>query len=158
VEYFRGRKLAALGAAVASIAVYQAINAAMGNYGWTAIFNFSFINQTPYPAEILPSSDWRAYARPYLQVAIGLSSHTHFLIYGLAAYALFNRGKTAFEDMSAILLVCLPVAFVLAHLALFPTYEERFFVFAASLVLVWLCSDLAARRIGRTAIAPSGRA
>jgi hypothetical protein len=115
-----------------------------GAYGWLTLFNTSLIHRTPYPATLVPSHAIGDYLRPYAITLYKFTTHPHFVIYSLAAIFLLKRGiGTVLADwylVSASFLV--PMAFVAAHLLLFPESDHRYFVFAAATVAIGLIGQL----------------
>ncbi|MFO0700122.1 MAG: hypothetical protein U0236_12930 [Nitrospira sp.] len=140
-EFSRGRKLHSVIALITSLFIYVAINKANANYGWLTLFNFTFIGLTPYPADLVASANIQEYLRPYYTLATHIIFHSHFPIYLLAAYALAINVRQFINLHETIVLVILPMMFVLFHIALYPAYYPRFFVFSASVVFVWLLSQ-----------------
>jgi hypothetical protein len=112
-----------------------------GNYGYLTLFNFTFIGSlTPYPADIVLSSNLVDYLKPYAKLLDSLIAHPHAVIYVLAFYLLWLKREKV-GDKSMFLPLCgVPVVFTLAHMLLFPTDQYRFFVFSASLMLIWSLS------------------
>ncbi|WP_349572894.1 hypothetical protein [Azotobacter salinestris] len=136
-SWFFPRKWVALSAGVA-LALYVAVNQASGNYGYLTIFNFTLLGFDPYPASMRISTDIGEYARAY---ATGLAQavlHPHFLVYFLAALSLLNgyRAGRRLDELDCTLILAL--AFVICHLALFPLYLERFFLFPALVSLIYV--------------------
>jgi len=140
-EFSRGRKLQSVIALVTSFLICVAINKSSSNYGWLTLFNFTFMGLTPYPADLVPSVNISDYLRPYFTVATHIISHSHFPIYLVASYALVTSSRRLIDLHETIVLVVLPMMFVLFHLALYPAYFPRFFVFSAAVVFVWLLSQ-----------------
>ena len=130
------RGLAAAGL-LATLLLYAALNATHDHYGWLTVFNFTFFQYVPFPAELSPSSQWRDYAGVYSNAAQNLLTHRHAIIYLLALLLLLQRPLPVRDDAFMLLLV-IPVLFLIARLSLFPLLQDRFFVFSSSLVLLWL--------------------
>lgn len=140
-EFYRGAQFKSMASLAISLLIYFVINNTNANYGWATLFNFTFMGLTPYPADLVPSSDIREYLRPYYSSATHIIFHSHFPIYMVAAYAVAINVRTLFSRHEVIAMVVLPMLFVLFHLALYPAYYHRFFVFAAAVVFVWLLSQ-----------------
>lgn len=140
-EFSRGRKVQSAIALGASFLIYFAINKASANYGWLTLFNFTFMGLTPYPADLVPSENIHEYLRPYSTMATHIIAHSHFPIYVVASYALVVNVSKVIDLHETIVLAVLPMMFVLVHIALYPAYYPRFFVFSASGVFVWLLSQ-----------------
>ncbi|WP_233843586.1 hypothetical protein [Dyella sp. 2HG41-7] len=113
-------------------------------YGWLTLFNTSLIHKTAYPATLLPSHALDDYLRPYASTIYNFTMHPHFVIYSLAIWLLISNGARALRIerrlISAVFVI--PMAFVAAHLLLFPADTYRFFVFAASLVAIGLIGQM----------------
>lgn len=130
-----------------AVAVAAYLAASRGAYGWLTLFNMSFIHKSPYPATLAPSHAFGDYLRPYVTVAMGLAMHPQGAIYGLGIFvAGFGRQPAeALADRTRFIgLLVLPAVFVGIHLVLFPAASFRFFVFAASAIMVWLMARLSA--------------
>jgi hypothetical protein len=133
-----GKKSFAVVSLLTSAAIYIAVNKLSGNYGWLALFNFVFIKLTPYPADLVPSTNPVSYVKPYFTAAYNLLTNPHFVIYSLSAYLLIPKLKDL-ETRFVFLFFVIPVLFVILHLALFPAYIERYFVFAATMMFLGVC-------------------
>jgi len=142
-RWMAGQGRLALLVAAAAVVLSLIVNKLAGNYGWLTIFNFALIAITPYPAQLVPSTDPAQYARPYLTALVDLTSHAQFVPYAIAAW-LVARLPSPRLRADVWLWVLLPAAFVLAHLVLFPAYFERFFVAPAVVVTIWLLGQFAA--------------
>lgn len=136
-----GRKLA-VAAFLVSLLLYFAITTLNNNYGWLHIFNFVLINRVPYPAQLVPSVVISDYLDPYLRTFGTLWSKSHFAIYFVAAVLAFRIRHELLRDTRTYIVFFVPIAFVLLHLLLFPSYENRFFAFAASLSFMAILSVL----------------
>jgi hypothetical protein len=141
VTYFRGNRLVSLISLVSAVILYLSVTQLNGNYGYLTLFNFTFIGSlTPYPADIVLSSNLVDYLKPYAKLLDSLIAHPHAVIYVLAFYLLWLKREKV-GDKSMFLPLCgVPVVFTLAHMLLFPTDQYRFFVFSASLMLIWSLS------------------
>ena len=53
-----------------------------------------------------------------------------------------THSQTGYTIEPQVRLFAIPMSFAVLHLALFPNYEERYFVLAASLILVWVLASL----------------
>lgn len=140
-DFHRKRRIYPILSAAAALVAYVIVNRTAGNYGWLALFNFTFIKITPYPAQMQISDDVRAYIQAYVTGFGNFISSRHFLIYVLAAFALvFRQGREGLTPRNSAMIICLLYAG--AHFALFPVYEDRFFAFPASLLFTSLIASL----------------
>lgn len=139
-----GQRKYALVSMVAACALYELIVRINGAYGWLTLFNTSLIHKTAYPATLIPSRVVGDYLRPYASTAYSFTMQPHFVIYGLAIWLLMRNGTTTLPEdrrlLSAVFVI--PMAFVAAHLLLFPADTYRFFVFATSLVALGLIGQM----------------
>lgn len=147
-EFARGKRRGSVASLAAAVTIYLTVNHFSGNYGWLTIFNFSLIALDPYPANLVLSKQFMNYIKPYASALLEVSTATHFVLYVLAIFTLAIRRRAALADPSAVPLLLIPLAFVILHLALFPTYEQRFFVAAATLVFVWLLHEISKQKSG----------
>ncbi|GAB3382898.1 hypothetical protein [Azotobacter armeniacus] len=135
--WFLPRKWVVLSAGVA-VVLYVAVNKVNGNYGYLTIFNFTFLGFDPYPASMKISTDVGEYAGIYAKGLAQAVLHPHFLAYFLALVSLLNgfwaRGRL--DEVDCILIVS--AVFVVCHLALFPAYWDRFFLFSVIVALVYM--------------------
>jgi uncharacterized membrane protein YoaK (UPF0700 family) len=76
--------------------------------------------------------------KPYFEAAYNLLRNPHFVIYSLAAYLIVPKLKDL-EARFVFLFFVIPVLFVIFHLALFPAYIDRYFVFAATMMFLGVC-------------------
>jgi hypothetical protein len=141
-DFYRKRNIYPILSAAAALAVYVVINRTAGNYGWLALFNFTFIKITPYPREMQISDDIGAYLQAYAAGVQNFISSRHIMIYMLALFIfVFRQGhKKPNPEINAIIMICL--LYASAHFALFPVYEDRFFAFPASLLFLSLIVSL----------------
>ena len=155
LDFFQKRSYEPVLSAAAALAVYFAINKIAGNYGWLALFNFTFIRITPYPGQMHISDDIRAYFDAYVNGFRTFIASHHVMIYVLVVFIfVFRRGQKKFNpDLGAMIMICLFYAG--AHFALFPVYEDRFFAFPASLLFLSLIALLF--YCGSFSPAPRGR-
>lgn len=135
------RGLAATGL-LTTLLLYGVLNATHDHYGWLTVFNFTFFQYVPFPADLTPSSQWRDYAGVYSNAAQNLLTHRHAIFYFLAAFLLLHQRRFPVRDDVFMLLLVIPVLFLGARLALFPLLQDRFFVYSSSLVLLWLMGQL----------------
>lgn len=124
--------------ALSAVAFYIAVNKMNGNYGYLTVFNFTFLGFDPYPASMEISTDAGEYAGVYAKGLALAVLHPHFLAYFLALASLLNgfwtRGRLDEVDCSLIV----SAAFVVCHLALFPAYWDRFFLFSVIMALIYM--------------------
>ena len=137
-DFYRKRSIYPILSAAAALALYVIINRIAGSYGWLALFNFTFIKITPYPAEMHISDNLGAYLQAYVTGYRAFISSRHFMIYILVLFIfIFRQGhKRPTPEINAIILIC--ILYAGAHFALFPVYEDRFFAFPASLLFLSL--------------------
>jgi hypothetical protein len=141
-DFYRKRSIYPILSAAAALAMYVIINQIAGNYGWLALFNFTFIKITPYPREMQISDDICAYLQAYAAGVQNFISSRHIMIYMLVLFIfVFRQGhKRQTPEINAIMVICL--LYASAHFALFPVYEDRFFAFPASLLFLSLIVSL----------------
>ncbi|RDS82629.1 hypothetical protein [Dyella psychrodurans] len=142
--YVFGQRKYALASAVVACVVYGLVERMNGAYGWLTLFNTSLIHKTAYPATLVPSHAIGDYLRPYAFMAYDFAMHPHFVIYSLALWFLMRGGTRTLPADKRLLgaVFVIPMAFVAAHLLLFPADTYRFFVFAASLVAIGLIGQM----------------
>jgi hypothetical protein len=125
-----------------------------GNYGYLTLLNFTFIGSpTPYPADIIISYNTGDYLKPYAKLLESLIAHSHAVVYMLALYLLCLKPDRVEDKLRFSCLFGLPIVFTIAHMLLFPTDQYRFFVFSASLILVWNLSLIT--QLGRKSVSLS---
>lgn len=136
-EYCNGQRKQAVLTLIAALAVYAGVNAIWGGYGWLTLFNFTLVmGATPYPAEMPIAASLSDYLVPYTRVWAYIVRGHLFVIYCLAAFVIiveFGRQKSSREFWMVFVI---PFVFFVLHLLLFPLYEDRFFGFSASLLLL----------------------
>lgn len=138
-ELHRGKKIQSLASIAAAVLLYFIINKSNNNYGWLTIFNFTLISITPYPADLVPSSEIARYIRPYAWAILDTIKNPSFPIYAWATYIVFkNRKNLPSCQPNIVLFAVMPLAFVFTHLLLFPAYMHRFFVSSAALIFILL--------------------
>jgi len=137
-DLYRKKSIYPILSAAAALAIYVIINKLAGNYGWLALFNFTFIKITPYPKEMRISDNIGAYLQAYVTGLRNFISSRHIMIYVLVLFIfVFRQGhKKPASEINVILMICL--LYASAHFALFPVYEDRFFAFPASLLFLSL--------------------
>ncbi|MFZ5604032.1 MAG: hypothetical protein ACOY7J_16390 [Pseudomonadota bacterium] len=142
--FWKGNRIASVITVVAVLAVYGVTNAAHAHYGWLTLFNFTFMEFSPYPAELRLSTNPMDYIKPYIAATTTFLTHAHMPFYFLALFLLARRGKIKIVSIEAshLLLLLIPLLFLAVHLALFPLLQERFFVYSSSLVLIWIMKQL----------------
>lgn len=126
------------GLGLLSLIVYSGLNSYFGNYGYLTIFNFTLIQNTPYPAFLDVSLQANDYINAYLN---GLGRWTHsrvgwfFIFCTLGLLSPISRKLS--QELRLLSIVSL--AFVAIHFALFPAFLERHYFFAS----IWLSITLA---------------
>ena len=143
VMFYRGQRLRASVALAAALVTYFAVSVSQHAYGWLTLLNFSLVEREVFPSKIVPSNDLRDYLVLYARAAWGFLGSRHCLFYLVSGclVAFFRRAVCTRESYAAELLA-IPVAFTVLHLALYPSYEDRFLVLPASLILVWIVASL----------------
>lgn len=133
---FRGHRWLAIGSGLVALGFYFGLNKVMGNYGYLTIFNFTLMGSDPYPASMAIASELSAYIKPYLSAAVVLLKHPQSFLYVLALYLVWLRKgyRVLGEPVHAGLWVS--ILFIVAHMALFPSYQERFLAFANTMILL----------------------
>lgn len=141
-DFYRKRSIYPILSATAALALYVVINKVAGSYGWLALFNFTFIKITPYPAGMKISDDIGSYLQAYVTGLQALTSSRHITIYILVLFVfIFRQGhKRLNSEINVVTMICL--LYASAHFALFPVYEDRFFAFPASLLFLSLIVSL----------------
>ena len=161
--YSQRNRFISLFSLASAAAIYILVTKLNGNYGYLALFNFTFIGSfNPYPANIVISRDVGAYLIPYAQLLRSLISHPHTVVYALALYLFWlKRDQLRGDKPDFYCLFSLPFVFSGVHMLLFPSDHFRFFVFSASLIFVWSLSVVAqlktpdrAAKIGHPAATP----
>ena len=140
----RGERRLAATSVLLSLCLYFVVVQASGGYGWQTVFNFTFIQASPYPADMQPSFEWRSYFNIYTTFDQAIFQHAHWTLYALALIPAFGdllKNRMTKQDL---LMYWVPVFFVFVHLLLFPAYMQRFFVFSAAIVCCWLFGRLVA--------------
>lgn len=134
-KFLSGVRGLSIVSALASLGLYAFINKSMGNYGWLTIFNFTLIGISPYPRDMVISTNPVNYLKPYLSSAYAMLMHSHGVIYVIGIFCFINRifNSVSTEARAALFISYL---FVAAHLILFPAYMDRFFTFAATTIFV----------------------
>jgi hypothetical protein len=136
--YLRGSRLAAPCSLLAAIGLYLPVTRMSGGYGYLTLFNFTFMGSPhPYPADIVISTRPADYLMPYWVLLNDLVLRSHAAIYVVALYLLWLRGGQERARREFYPLLAIPIVFTAGHLLLFPSDQYRFFVFSASLILVW---------------------
>lgn len=142
--WYHGERRLATTSAFLALFLYVVVVQASGGYGWQTVFNFTFIQASPYPADMQPSFEWRSYANIYTTFDQAIFQHAHWILYALALIPAFGdllKNRMTKQDL---LMYWVPVFFVFVHLLFFPAYMQRFFVFSAAIVCCWLFARLVA--------------
>jgi hypothetical protein len=126
----------------ASLLIYFAISLSQHAYGWLTLLD-SLVKPAAFPSAIVPPHDVRVYLPLYLQALWRLLRSPHFLIYLVAGYllAVFRRNIWT-RALHTPVLLAIPACFAVLHLALYPWFEERYFVLPVTLILVWILGSL----------------
>jgi hypothetical protein len=121
-----------------SAAIYVLLNRWHGNYGWLTLFNFTFFKSSPYPAQMVLSHRFSDYVVPYVSTLrdLWIEPIAQVSVYALCAYVCFVCRRELAAMANRHLFFTLPVTFIVLRLALFPSYEGRFFAFPATMILV----------------------
>lgn len=141
-SYFRGEKLQSVIVLLVSLLAYFAVNKLKGNYGWLTVLNFTLIDMSPYPVDLVPSHNILKYIKLYLKVIADIFMSPHSAIYIFLSYQLAVQWRKINRDAAFFMFCVIPVIFVALHLLLFPVYMDRFFVFSSSLMFVWLLGSM----------------
>lgn len=143
-DFVRKKRFYPILAGIVGVTSYAAVNKLAGSYGYLTLFNFTFIGLDPYPRDMKLSHEFWLYLKPYLDCLPKLVSHRHAIVYPLLFYSLVIRKdyKILSSEMYAVTMIA--VLYMLSHLALFPVYDERFFVFPVSILCVSLMRTLSA--------------
>lgn len=143
--YRQGARYISLFSLLSAAAIYISVNKLAGNYGYLTLFNFTFIGPlNPYPENIVVSRQVGDYVIPYVRLLQSVISHPHAVVYALALYLFgLNGVKVEGDKVHFYCLSFLPFVFTVAHMLLFPSDHFRFFVFSASLILVWSLTAIA---------------
>ncbi len=119
-------------------AIYVAQNHFLGSYSFATLFNFTFMGFAPYPESMAISHNPRDYLLAYTHIG-KLFESRHIVIYGLVFVALANTDLRALtRDRFTLVFVFAALAYVAIHLAVFPSYSDRFFAFAVVGLFLWL--------------------
>lgn len=133
---------AAVVTALAALTVSTLINNLHGHYGWLTVLSFTFLELSPYPADMKLSFNLMDYVQIYISAATELLTHPHLLLYFLALFLLAANWRSVGTQAPLFLLLLIPLMFLAVRLTLFPLLQARFFVYPTSLVLIWLLSQL----------------
>jgi hypothetical protein len=119
------------------------------------LFNFNFIHKTPFPADLVLSHRLADYWPPYVSTIVDLLTwpSAQMLTYLLCIYVLvmYRDQAKAFAGLHAF--IAIPLGLVVLRLMLFPNYEDRYFVFPASMILAGTLGIIA-NALQPTRIAP----
>jgi len=141
----QGQRLLSCLSLLGAVTSYVLINRWHGSYGLLGVFNFYFFTMSPFPAQMPISHHLADYLPPYLQNLRDLlvEPGPQTLIYLLALYAVIAHRDEARKFTGLHVLLTVPACFILMRLLAFPNYEERFFVFPASMILAGTIGILA---------------
>jgi hypothetical protein len=105
--------------AVLAISIVKAINYWAGNYGWIVLFRYSFVtNQSP--AQISHTLTMREYFSALTYGTMGIATHLAlWILLGILAWA--QSRNSLFIPIAAAVIV---------HFLMFPSTEDRYFVWA----------------------------
>jgi hypothetical protein len=136
-SFRRGEKLLSCVSLLLSLAAYVLVNKWHGNYGLLTVFNFYFMQLSPFPAEMAISHRFSDYLPPYITNfrELLLAPGAQTLIYLLCIYVLIKHRDEAKKFAALHVFLTIPLCFIVLRLLAFPNYEERFFTFPASLIL-----------------------
>jgi hypothetical protein len=128
----RDRKLLHYAALAVSVLLYAVLNAAYGNYGHLALFNFTFISgqRTPYPETLQIARDPAVYIDVYLRrSAEMLTRWVPWILLAAGAGVGTTRLRRGHIGPEArLVLVC--IGYVLLHFLAFPMGAARHYSFA----------------------------
>jgi hypothetical protein len=126
-----------------TLITYLGVNRYYGNYGWATLFYFTFIQQSPRPAELVVQFGLKEYLLvlqlAWQQVMVD-KAFAVFCGLGLLSLALWRRpvGASPPRQRALGFLLLLNLGYVVLHFLLFPMIWERFFVAQYLLALVIL--------------------
>jgi len=108
-----------------------------GNYGWPLLFRHVFIGYLAAPGEFVVTS--HIVLRAYLHVVLASLPHARFLVayYALGGFLLMSGIKREYKAVLTATLL-----FGLAHILIFPSWENRFFGPIAVIVSMSLITEL----------------
>jgi hypothetical protein len=116
--------LAAGALALLAIGVVWAINTWVGNYGWVSLFHYSFIGQQASAAHVPRTITIAQYFAAVFRGAAAIAVHvTLWILLGILAWMRRANGLLLIVAVAAI-----------AHFLLYPSPEDRYFVWAYILV------------------------
>jgi len=139
--YLKSENKYSLISLIFSFMAYFIVNSLNGNYGWLTLFNFSFFGYSPFPADMVISNRIKDYIWPYVDTLLSLPNIPQFLIYFVSIYILLPKVINKEIPENAYEFFIIPFLYVVIHLALFPIYENRFFVFSSSIMFVGMLTQ-----------------
>jgi hypothetical protein len=118
-----------------------------GNYGWLLLFQHDFIGYLAAPGEFVVRL--HSVLRAYPHVLLASLPHARFLVayYALGGFLLISGIKREYKAVLAATLL-----FGLAHILIFPSWENRFFGPIAVIVSMSLITVLAQRGAAARAV------
>lgn len=131
-EMYKKKFISATSSVVAPLASFYLVNFLNQNYGFLKIFNFTLIKIDPYPANLEIEKTLTPYLQAYFNGATQLVTHRHFVLY-VAAFLIWYWKLRFQKNRKNDELIFIVLGFVAIHMAIFPAYFERFFVWNASL-------------------------
>jgi len=118
--------------AVLAVMLVLGINRWAGNYGWVVLFRYSFVSGR-YPAQIPHALTFREYFSAFASGAAVLATRVSlWMLLGILAYR---------RAPNRVLLVC--AAAVAAHFLMFPSPEDRYLVWAYTVVGIFVIRSFA---------------
>jgi len=123
-------------AVVATLISYVAVNRFYGNYGWSTLFYFQFIDRVPNPADLNPViqiSDYiKVFSSQLKEIFYDKQFLGFFLILMLTWFLQKQQSVRAYfisnEQNRLFMLSLICFGYVLAHFVLFPLIWYRFFI------------------------------
>ncbi len=126
-----------------AVALVFAINRWAGNYGWIVLFRFSFIGGR-YPAQVPHTLSLREYLSAFLRGTSTIFSHLSiWLLMGILAW--LRRPMALLPIVGAA---------ALAHFLLYPSPEDRYFIWAYIVTGIALVRSFEGTRTARQLYAP----
>jgi hypothetical protein len=152
-DFILQKSYLAIAAGLASLLIYYCLTLFMGGYGYLTLFNYTFIQLTPYPGNIVPSRQPLDYLKPYYEGVRDLVWYRHSLLYVFAVFFAFKTEWHKKAKLAFVALMVIPGLYAILHMALFPHYEARFFAFPASLIFAALLTMLTQTKLQPSEIA-----
>ncbi len=122
-------------AVVLGATVYLLINQWFGNYGWAAIFSFTLLGIQIHPATVQFHVSIAEYLHVLVHELLSLQGNSKFLFFfffGCWSFYYFIKTRAwcaeAVQEQRLFHLLLLSLAYLVAHVLLFPAVWDRFFL------------------------------